>query len=314
MSSIPKLYGFGSACVDYRIHIPDMGKNYTDKVMADDIVELGGGACANCLVQAARLGGDCTYLGKLGQDPQSDAIKKLLSDEKVSIELQKAGKSTLSPMNIAVYKGVENIRLGGYLLPNSLGSITCEEAAKLAAKMEEGSSVMVEIGEIPLKSVLIFMKVAAKKDIRIFVDVDLDPVKQCRAPFELFEEILTYADVIIPNYNAVRDLYKVNNRSYLAAHLSVKLKKTVIVTAGDRGVYYCENGNGAKHILADDIKVNDTVGAGDSFHGSLMYAMAIGCDIEESIRFAIKCSQLTCMGYGSRASMPYMPEVRSYLL
>lgn len=66
----PIIYGFGSACVDYRIHIPDMGEGYTSKVVADEIKELGGGACANCLVQAARLGADCTYLGKLEKIPR----------------------------------------------------------------------------------------------------------------------------------------------------------------------------------------------------------------------------------------------------
>ncbi len=313
MITKPKIYGFGSACVDYRIHIPDMGEGYTAKVLVDNVLELGGGACANCLVQAARLGADCTFLGKLGKDPQAETILSMFSSENIETELIDTEQGTLSPFNIAVYKGLGNERIGGYLLPNSLKSITCEEAARLAGKMEEGSSVIVEIGEIPLKSVLVFLKVASKKDIRIFVDVDLDPLKQLRAHFELFEEVLTYADIIIPSYEAVKDVYGISNRSYLTAHLSVRLKKTIVITAAEKGAYFCKDGEGAKNVPADKIKVKDTVGAGDSFHGSLIYAKAKGHSLEKAIRFAVQCAQLTCLGFGARTSMPYKSEVKQFL-
>ena len=105
MSDSPKIYGFGSACVDYRIHVPDMGNGYTSKVLADNIIELGGGACANCLVQAARLGADCTYIGKLGDDHQASSILTLFSSENIKTELLKPEEGVISPFNVAVYKG-----------------------------------------------------------------------------------------------------------------------------------------------------------------------------------------------------------------
>ncbi|MCD6323311.1 MAG: carbohydrate kinase family protein [Clostridiales bacterium] len=314
MSDSPKIYGFGSACVDYRIHIPDMGSNHTSKVMADNIIELGGGACANCLVQAARLGADCTYIGKLGDDHQANTILTLLSSENIKTELIESDPGAISPFNVAVYKGKNNERVGGYLLPNSLKTITSKDAKNLAEKMAEGSIVIVEIGEIPLKAVLAFSKVALKRNIRIFIDVDLDPVKQLNTSIELFESILKCAEAIIPNYEAVKEIYGVFEEAGLASHMSKRLGKTVIVTAGENGVYYCVDGKISVNVPADKINTVDTVGAGDSFHGSLLYSLALNYSLEKSIKFAVQCAQFTCMGFGARASMPYLKDVKQQLL
>ncbi len=313
MSESPKIYGFGSACVDYRIHIPDMGSDYTSKVMADEIIELGGGACANCLVQAARLGANCTYIGKFGDDHQANTILTLFSSENIKTDLVDSEVGVISPFNVAVYKGKNNERVGGYLLPNSLKTITRKDARNLAKKMTEGSVVIVEIGEIPLETVLAFSKAALKRNIRIFIDVDLDPVKQLNEPIELFENILKCADAIIPNYDSVKDVYGIFDEAELASHMSKILQKTVIVTAGEKGVYYCEDGKKSVNVHADKINAVDTVGAGDSFHGSLLYSLAINNSLEKSIKFAVQCAQLTCMGFGARTSMPYLKDVKQFL-
>lgn len=309
MNSSPVIYGFGSACVDYRIRIPDMGDGYTAKVLAQEVGEFGGGACANCLVQAARLGAECTYLGKLGDDPQGKVIKSLLSSENINIELIENNEGTLSPFNVAVYKGKDNERVGGYLLPNSIGSITCKEAENLAGRMSSGSSVLVEIGEIPLESVLAFSKAALSKNVRIFIDVDLDPIKQLKAPLNLFEEILSLADVIIPNYDSMKSIFPKANHMHLAKAMSRKFNKTVIVTAGSGGVYFCEPEGITNHIAADNIEIADAVGAGDSFHGAFIYAIGMGLELDPAVRFAMKCAQKTCMGFGARTSMPYKKDI-----
>ena len=315
MDFFPKIYGFGSACVDYRIHIPDMGDGHTAKVLADDVLEIGGGACANCLVQTARLTGDCTYLGKLGHDPQAETIKSLFFSENIKIELIESEQGTLSPFNIAVYKGSSNERVGGYLLPNSLKSITCDEAVELAGRIDCGSGVIVEIGEIPLESVLAFLKAALNKNTRIFIDVDLDPIKQLKVPFELFEEVMGLADIIIPNYETVSDIYGIEDKAYLTAHMAARLGKTIVMTAGGKGAYYCEKEEGVRHMPVKEIKEPaDTVGAGDSFHGAFVYSMGLGFSLERSIASAMECARLTCMGFGARTSMPILADVKHILL
>lgn len=313
MSCSPKIYGFGSACVDYRIHIPDMGSEYTSKILADEIIELGGGACANCLVQAARLGADCTYIGKFGNDHQANTILSLFSSENIQTELAKAEEGVISPFNVAIYKGKNNERVGGYLLSNSLKTISIKDAQELAEKMEDNSNVIVEIGEIPLNIVLAFLKVALNKNIKIFIDVDLDPIKQLNASIELFESILICADIIIPNFNAVKEVYKIYDESELALSMSKKLNKTIIITAGEKGVFFCEDGLHPINIPSEKINVIDTVGAGDSFHGSLIYSLSNKTNLENSIKFAIKCAQLTCMGFGARTSMPYISDLKKFL-
>ncbi len=311
MTKQPVIYGFGSACVDYRIHIPDMGAGYTAKVLADEIKALGGGACANCLVQAARLGAKCTYLGKLGSDPQAKLILDLFNDENIKADILIAEENVISPFNLAIYKGASNERVGGYLLPNSLGSITVEEAAILASKLPKGASVLVEIGEIPIKSVISFLQTAHLKGALIFMDVDLDPLRQLGASIEEFEQAIALADILIPNYEAVKDIFGISNRAELCRILNKRNHGTVIMTSGSEDIEFYDEKTGAGRIKIDKISdPADTVGAGDSFHGSLMFFMGLGYSLEKSIQNAAICAGLTCMGFGARTSMPYAEDVK----
>ncbi|MBN1624763.1 MAG: carbohydrate kinase family protein [Clostridia bacterium] len=306
MPDRPVIFGFGSACVDFRIHIPDMGAGYTAKVLADDTMELGGGACANCLVQAARLGGECTYLGKLGNDPQGQLILNLFHEENIKTKLIEPTGRILSPFNVAVYKGKNNERVGGYLLPNSLGTISTAEAAQLASFIPEGASVIVEIGEIPIESIIAFLRAVHSKGALIYMDVDLDPISQMGTSIETFEVAASLADILIPNYEAIRDIYGMNDRKSLCRLLYERTGSTVIITAGGEDIEYFDRKKGAGSVpVARIANPLDTVGAGDSFHGSLIYFMGVGNSLEAAIKKASICAGETCMGFGARASMPY---------
>ena len=63
-----KVFGFGSAAVNFRIRIPEMSEDYKEKLLAQEVRLLGRGAVVNCLTRLVRIGGRAVWLGKLEID------------------------------------------------------------------------------------------------------------------------------------------------------------------------------------------------------------------------------------------------------
>ena len=102
-----QVWGFGSACVDIRLTTADYGPAYTTKLLAQETRLQGGGACANCLTQVARLGGRAAWLGKVGDDALGALILRQLQEERVDTSHALVAPNALSPFNVAVYAGTQ---------------------------------------------------------------------------------------------------------------------------------------------------------------------------------------------------------------
>jgi sugar/nucleoside kinase (ribokinase family) len=256
-----RVIGFGTAALDYRIRTADLGIGYTEKLLARRVDVLGGGAIANCLVQASRLGADALWLGKLGRDKPAETIIGQLEDEGIDCSRVLYDPSASSPFNLAVYAGKKRRRVGGYLLPNSLARLSEGDITILSSAVSPGDWVIVEIGEIPLESVLLFCRQAKSKEARLAVDVDLDPVRQCGADKTLIEEIFGVQDLIMANRQALGSVYSVDTAKELARVLSRAFAAKTVVTAGADGCYFCPSGKAVDHLRAIPVEVVDPVGA-----------------------------------------------------
>ena len=304
-----RIFGLGTAAVDFRIVTPEMGEGYTQKLIARKTEAFGGGAAANCLTQAARLGGKTYYLGRLGDDPIGKEIVRLLEGEGISCECVIKDAKAHSPFNIAVYAGEKKRRVGGYLLPNSLAAIDGKDIDFFISHIETGDWVIAEIGEVPLDSVADFLLKAKKKGAKTVLDVDLDPIVQLGADTVKAYEMFDLADVLIPNMEALEHLYKQNNPEKLAREISWETGAAAVITCGSGGAYVCEPGKEAVHFEAKRIEPVDTVGAGDAFHGGFMYAMSAGKSIYEAVALATECAARNCMKFGAREGMPRKEEL-----
>ena len=88
--------------------------------------------------------------------------------------------------------------------------------------------------------------------------------------------------------------------------------QNVIVTLGKQGSLLV-NKDGHKLIPAFVVKAIDTVGAGDSFTGSLSAMLDEGRSIEESMQIATAVAALEVQRKGAIPAMPYREEVFAYL-
>jgi sugar/nucleoside kinase (ribokinase family) len=305
-----EVYGFGSAALDFRIEVADLGSDYKDKLLAQKTTILGGGAVANCLIQVARLGGNASWLGKLSDDWIGNKIKEQLSLEKVNCSNIIQDSSVCSPFNLAVYAGEKLRRVGGFLIPNSLAGLSHQDVYSLVSHIKKEDWVIVEIGEIPLDISLSFCQQVKKKGANLLIDIDLDPVKQCKGSITLIKEMIRLADYLIPNYYAIQTLYPDIKPEILVKKIADEFKLITIITVGADGVYYCKPGKSVVHQEALKVNIVDTVGAGDAFHGGLLFGLANNWSLPEAVKLGIRCAAYNCQSFGAREGMPTAKELK----
>lgn len=114
---------------------------------------------------------------------------------------------------------------------------------------------------------------------------------------ERFAKEFTQLNVCEENYEAIiQKIKKLNN-------------KHVVITLGSKGLIYEEKGI-VKHMPAFCVNVVDTTGAGDIFHGALLYAISEKMEWVESLRFASLASALSIQQKGGFTSIPTLDEMK----
>lgn len=114
---------------------------------------------------------------------------------------------------------------------------------------------------------------------------------------EVFAKEYTNLDVIDENYEAI--VHKIKSLNH----------KNVVITLGERGLIYEEN-NMVKQVPAFNVKVVDTTGAGDIFHGALLYAISEQMKWQDSLVFASIASALSVQKQGGFTSIPTLKEIK----
>lgn len=90
--------------------------------------------------------------------------------------------------------------------------------------------------------------------------------------------------------------------------------RTVVVTAGREGCYWCSRGASAiNHILAHRIEPVDTTGCGDVFHGAFCHGLVQGWEMERILRFANAAGAIKATRTGGWAAVPTPEEVQEIL-
>ena len=91
-------------------------------------------------------------------------------------------------------------------------------------------------------------------------------------------------------------------------------RQVVAVTAGSEGCWAMASGLAeAVHIPAHPVKVVDTLGCGDVFHGAYAAALVFGYSVLGAIRFANVAAGLKAARLGTREGLPTRAEIEVLL-
>ena len=295
----------GGINIDFISTVKSMPKA-GETIVGNDFVVTPGGKGANQAVACGRLGLKTSMIGRVGNDTFADQLISNLNDEKINTDGITKDKNTHT--GIATIILDENGENSIIQTPGANYLCGDDELNYLKSKISEFDLVVLQ-SEIPINISLSAAKIA--KNANKLVIWDPAPAN------ELPDEAYKYIDYLIPNQTEAQTLSGLddvlNDKQALEASKIFLDKgvKNVIITMAEQGAFGY-NGRESYFIdIPDDIKVIDSVAAGDAFSGGLSLGISEELEFEKLIIYGVLSGSIAVQKPGATDSMPTIKEFNS---
>ncbi len=225
-----------------------------------------GGAPFNVARAVARLGGDCQFLGRIGDDVLGRALRRALERSGVRVAVP---DPTREPTTIAVAE-VDGAGLADYhfylegtsarqLRPEDVDGAALADTAAIALG---GLSLLMD----PVATTLSTLLADASPDVTVLLDPNFRPraVAAGGSLAAALRPFLDRADVVKVSTDDLR-LLAPGSDPRSAAHELLALHPAVVLITDGPGAVTVLTGDGAREVPVPEVAVVDTVGAGDAF-------------------------------------------------
>lgn len=281
-------------------HLPLPGET----VLGGKFTTAPGGKGANQAVAAARLGGDVTFVAKVGEDQFGDAA--IDNYQKDGINTQYVTRSAGSASGVALIlvdgKGENSIAVAS----GANADLSIKDIDDASDKIRSASIVLMQL-ESPMDTVLYAAKMASQAGAAVI----LNPAPAATLP----EEMYSYLYAVTPNeteseiLTGVKVVDEESARKASEVFISRGVKK-VVITLGSKGAFV-NDGEASYMVPARKVKAVDTTAAGDTYNGAMCVALAEGKTLKEALEFATKASAIAVTRMGAQPSVPTREEVDS---
>lgn len=296
-----KIIVIGSSNTDLAIKtgsIPEPGET----VIGGKFMMTAGGKGANQAVAVARLGGDVTFVTKVGDDMFGDESRARYVKEGLPEKFLLVEKGTPSGMAlITVDAKGENCIV---VAPGANDTLSCADIDGVRDEIAAADYLLMQL-EIPMPVV----EYAASIAVAAGTKVILNPAPAAQLSKTLVESLY----LITPNRTECQLLSGVKIESQAdaeraAARLMEMGARNVIVTLGSKGSLVC-TADGCSVVEAHRVDAMDTTAAGDVFNGALCVALSEGRSLVEAARFASRASAISVTRMGAQSSIPHRSEL-----
>ncbi len=249
-----------------------------------------GGKGANQAIMSGLMGAETYMITCLGDDVYADMTIDNYRKSGVNVDfIQRVpGSSGVAPIWVDSSGQNRIIVVSG---ANDL--INGDDAVEAVKKIDDLKAVIGQF-EIPLKVTEKVFQYAKSNNITTI----LNP-----APAKIpSDNLLDATDWFIPNeveFETISGLSAFEDANLI--NYSKTIKSNLIVTLGEKGAAYIENGT-VKKINAPKVSAIDTTGAGDAFVGAFSYAIASGFTTEDSIKLGIERASDSVTKPGTQSS------------
>jgi ribokinase len=296
-----KIVVIGSANADLMLTVPVLPKP-GETVRGRDFVVASGGKGANQAVAAARLGGNVSFVGCIGDDAFGRSLHGSLADSGVDLAHLKvaAGAASGIAMVMTEASGENSIAISGgandLLQPGDIDA--------LAALVGQASLVVCQF-ESPAETVERALAVAKSHSVPVLLNpAPARPIAQA---------LLDGLRFLVPNRHELASLtgLDIDHPKDIEAAARLLLNRgvqTVIVTLGRDGVAQIDS-TGMRTSPAPIVDAVDTTGAGDTFVGAFAAEWCRTADIDAAIAFAQRAAAFSVVSRGAQASMPWSSDL-----
>ncbi len=303
----------GAMAVDYYAVVPKLPEE-DGKTTATEYKIMPGGVAGNVLTQTARLGLRSGWMGKLGNDSSGDILRAEFDKDGVDYSHGEIipGKNSMFTWITVDEDGSRTI----VMFPNVLAEFTAADVVQKHADYIRNSRVLqAEACMLPLSVMIAGLRIAKDAGVMTVFDLDVAPSEIERSNLgtkEELNEVLSLTDVLIPCKRAAQELIGSPDFEKDGHKLLGYGARYAAVTLGSKGCIVMDNSKQFVVPCVDAGKVIDTTGAGDAFHGGMIYGILSGMPLEMIGRFANACGGMNCTKIGAR-SMGTLDEINALL-
>jgi ribokinase len=261
-----------------------------------------GGKGANQAVAASRLGGDTTFIAKVGNDIFGK--QALQQFKKEGINSTYIVSDPENPSGVALItvdaKGENTI----VVAQGSNAALTIDDVNKAEKLFDDHEIILMQL-EIPIQTVMHAALLATKRGKKVI----LNPAPAMPLPQQLLQALY----IITPNKaetEALSGTEITEERSIVEAAKKIKEKgvENVVVTLGSQGAFIYNN-DGGRFIKAPIVLAVDTTAAGDVFNGALAVGLSENLKLDEAVDFANRAAAISVTRMGAQASAPFRKEI-----
>ncbi len=301
-----KILVIGSANTDMVIktkHFPLPGET----VLGGRFMMNPGGKGANQAIAAARLGGQITFITKIGQDIFGrQALQQFLKE---GVDANYVISDPDNPSGVALITVDEKGENTIVVAQGSNGTLNPEDVAKAETVFREADIILMQL-EIPLATVQFAAKLAAQYNKKVI----LNPAPAAPLPDDLYRHLA----ILTPNRSEAEALSGVaitnlKTAEQAAQKLLEKGIEHVVITLGTEGAFVFDKSM-AKLIPATPVVAVDTTAAGDVFNGALAVALSEGLALDKAVEFANQAAAISVTRMGAQASAPFRKELQGLIL
>ncbi len=263
-----------------------------------------GGKGANQAVAISKMGARVEMVGVVGQEFGRELISSL-KDYKVSTKYVRKNKEISSGTAIIIVQNGDNRII---LNPSANFDFKKADVDRALKSAKPGDILLTQI-EIPIEIV----EYALKKGKQLGMITFLNPAPAAKIADDVFQ----YIDYFLPNQIEAQ-LYTeifpndLSDAKKCAQKLLKKGVKNVLITLGDKGSYFL-NANLEHHSLPYNVMTVDTTGAGDTYIGTFLTAIAEKRSIIEAMKIASLAASIMIQRLGAQKAIPHRKEIEKVL-
>lgn len=261
------------------------------------MIECGGGQASNAAYLLGKWGQKPYFVGMLGNDIYGNKIKDELKSVDVNIDYMEESKKYSTTLSMIIVSESKPSRTTlAYKNP---------KMKMKATNIDINPDILLTDGQEYELSINII------KD-----NPDMISILDAGRVTDEIVELCKNVDYIVCSREFAEEItrVKINYRDANTFNqIFIKLiemfpNKKYVITLEDKGSMFLD-GEYVKVMPTYKMKVKDTTGAGDIFHGAFTYGIANGYTLEECVKLGNIAGALSTTGIGARNSVPELKEV-----
>jgi len=284
-------------------YIPQPGET----IIGSEFQTIPGGKGANQAVATARLGGQVSMVGRVGDDAFADVLLDNLKSAEVDSTFVTRDLKTASGVALIV---VDDQGENSIVVASGANMHLTVEDIEAARQIIADSDVLLLQLEVPLPVITRAAQIAQEHQVTVI----LNPAPAMTLPAELLELV----DVLVPNESETALLtgLLIESQTELEKAAQSLLKsglRSVVITLGGRGAFLASLDYETRLYEAFSVQPVDTTAAGDAFMAGLAVNYGAGKTLPDAIRWGNAAGAMATLRFGAQTSLPQKMEVARLL-